>query len=164
MMGRRNDFYTIRWVLRSLLLIGVLAGIARADNFMQSDFRPDGDLTFVGGGGESLATIEIEIAITPAEHARGLMNRGLADFSRGMLFLYRDAAPRSFWMANTPTSLDILFVDDKSRIINIHKKTRPMSTNRYQSAGPAQFVVEVRAGFCDHYAIHPGTVIRWQRR
>ena len=43
----------------------------------------------------------LELALTPAEHARGLMSRRALPEDGGMLFVFRDARPRAFWMKNT---------------------------------------------------------------
>ena len=80
-----------------------------------------------------------------------------------MLFLYKDAKYRSFWMRNTPTSLDIIFVGENLKIVNIAEKTLPMSDTRYISSSPAKYVVEVRAGFVKKYGIKAGDKISWER-
>jgi len=66
-------------------------------------------------------------------------------------------------MANTPLSLDIIFVNGDSQIVSIAKYTRPYSTETISSQYPARFVVEVPAGFTDTYGILEGDRIRWRR-
>ncbi len=127
------------------------------------ELHNDGRLSWLAEDGATITTIAIEIAETPAQRAQGLKERPVPDFSIGMLFVYKNTDMRTFIMTDTPTSLDIIFIDENSRVINIHRQTRPMSDITYSSAGPARFVVEVRAGFCDRYVIHPGNRILWQR-
>ncbi|MEE9119154.1 MAG: DUF192 domain-containing protein, partial [Calditrichia bacterium] len=93
----------------------------------------------------------------------GLMDRELSDFSSGMLFVFREVKPRDFWMHNTSTSLDIIFVGEDSCVLDIAKQTEPMSDRIYSSGGPVKYVVEVRAGFTERYEIKEGTKIRWKR-
>ena len=81
----------------------------------------------------------------------------------GMLFLFETERPQTFWMRNTPTSLDIIFVDERSLVLNIAPHTTPMSDQLYSSAGPAKFVVETKAGFADRFGIRPGHSMRWKR-
>src|SRR3546814_10903241 len=45
----------------------------------------------------------------------------------GMLFPSREPMVRSFWMKNTPLSLDIIFIGPDRRIINIAANTTPYS-------------------------------------
>ncbi len=134
-----------------------------SDSRSESELHFDGQLPWLTEDGATITTIAIEIADTRAQRIRGLRKRPVPDFSQGMLFVYQNAAIRSFIMTDTPTSLDIIFIDENSRVINIHRHTRPMSKQTYNSAGPALFVVEVRAGFCDLYGIQPGIRILWKR-
>ncbi len=125
--------------------------------------RADGRLDFISSEGRVLASIAVEIADTPRARATGLMGRRGLDDSVGMLFVHETDGPKSFWMRNTPTSLDIIFVSAAGRVIHIAADTRPMSDTVYSSKGPALYVVEVRAGFCVRYGVVEGTHIRWER-
>ncbi|HDP24716.1 MAG TPA: DUF192 domain-containing protein [Deltaproteobacteria bacterium] len=125
--------------------------------------REDGILHVIRPDGSIITSILIEIAETPEAKARGLMGRILPDYSRGMLFVYDTSDEREFWMRNTPGSLDIIFITEKGCIRSISEKTTPESDTRYRSEGSVKYVLEVRAGFCEAFAITLGTCIRWQR-
>lgn len=125
--------------------------------------RPDAVLEFVRPDHSVAARLAVEIAETPEARVQGLMGRLLGDHMAGMLFLFERSEPQAFWMRNTPTSLDIIFVDDRALILNIAAYTTPMSDQIYASAGAAQYVVEARAGFADRFGIRPGYSIRWKR-
>jgi hypothetical protein len=103
-----------------------------------------------------VARIQVEIADTRLSRARGLMHRLLPDDESGMLFVFPDAAPRAFWMRNTPGSLDMLFADTERRITHIARDTQPMSDRTYSSRGAAMYVLETRAGFAARHGIAPG--------
>ncbi len=127
-------------------------------------FRPDGTLDFVRPDGSVITTIAIEIAEGDSAQARGLMQRRSLGYDKGMLFPYGEAAERAFWMRNTPLSLDILFADAERRIVKIAERTEPFSDARIRSEAPAQYVVEVRAGFAERFGLREdSTRIRWQR-
>ena len=126
-------------------------------------FRPDGVLEFLRPDGSRITAIAIEIAETDSARARGLMQRRSLPARGGMLFLFDDVEPRSFWMRNTPLPLDILFVGPDGDIVNIAERTRPFSDERIESTGPARYVLEVRSGFADRHGITDSTRIRWQR-
>ena len=126
-------------------------------------FDIEGELAFVRPTGDTIRTIQIEIAESDSARERGLMQRVFSEDSLGMLFPFERAQPRSFWMVNTPTSLDIMFFGADSTLLNVGAYTTPYSQEGVPSAGPAQFVVETRAGFAERYGITPGDRITWRR-
>lgn len=112
------------------------------------------DLT-VNRAGKPLA-FRVEVADTPEAQARGLMFReSLGDFE-GMIFPSATPEPRSFWMKNTPLSLDIIFIGPDGRILNIAANTEPYSLASVSSKGPASAVLELRAGRAAALGIVPG--------
>lgn len=64
---------------------------------------------------------------------------------RGMLFVFDNEQPRSFWMKDTPTALDIAYMRADGTIVKIHTMV-PFDTSSYPSGEPAQFALEVPAG------------------
>jgi uncharacterized membrane protein (UPF0127 family) len=66
-------------------------------------------------------------------------------------------------MRNTPSSLDMIFVDAGGTVLNTAAYTTPMSDQLYSSVGPAKYVVEAKAGFADRFGIRPGYAMRWKR-
>lgn len=123
-------------------------------------FREDGRLTFLTGG-EPLTEIAIEVADTDSAITRGLMQRDRLPEASGMLFVFPDVAPRSFWMANTPVGLDILFIGPDSQIVSIAKYTKPFSSESIRSGAPARWVLEVPAGYTDTWGIVASDRVRW---
>jgi hypothetical protein len=142
-----------------LLLVGLGTTPAAAGPVI----RPEGAVEIVRPDGSIAATLVVEIAETPEERTRGLMGRVLADHLAGMLFIFESAQPQSFWMRNTPSSLDMMFIDADGKIVNIAAHTTPMSDQLYSSSGPAKYVVEAKAGFTDRFGIRTGYSMRWKR-
>lgn len=114
---------------------------------------------WVGLGGERF---EVEIAATPEEQARGLMFRDELPADRGMLFIYDQEAPRSFWMKNTRIPLDILFFDGERRLLNWHtaEPCRADPCRGYSSEEPARYVLELNAGTADDLELRPGAKLQ----
>ena len=111
--------------------------------------RADGSLDFINAEGRVLVSIIIEIADTPQARATGLMGRVGLDDSAGMLFVHDEDGPKNFWMRNTPTPLDIIFVSANGRVIRIAANTKPMSDTVYSSNGPARYVRS-----CDNFSMN----------
>ncbi len=124
---------------------------------VEPQFKKEGNLWFVSPTGDTLSEIEIEVADNNYETTRGLMDRSKMEMNRGMLFIFADMAPRSFWMKNTHFSLDIIYVRDDGTIDSIKKYTEPFSEKSIPSDGKARYVVEVNAGYCDQYGIDTTT-------
>ena len=125
-------------------------------------FRDDGDLTFLQGDKE-IVTIDVEFAESDSARVRGLMQRLSLPEKSGMLFLFEREAMQTFHMANTPLALDLLFVDSDSMIVDIDKYNRPFTSAHIPSDAPAQYVIEVPAGFADIYGLREGERVRWIR-
>lgn len=99
----------------------------------------------------------IEIASTSAEIEKGLMYRQELCATCGMLFVFNNSANRIFWMQNTYLALDMIFMDEDGKVINIQKNTTPLdSIKRYPSDGPAKYTLEVNAGFSDQVGLKAG--------
>ncbi|MFT6845499.1 MAG: uncharacterized membrane protein (UPF0127 family) [Flavobacteriales bacterium] len=124
-------------------------------------FRHEGNLMFVNDT-SSVITIEIEVADTDPQRARGLMYRKSMPENRGMIFLMDRLEIQNFYMKNTYIPLDIIYVDADKKVVSIQKQTTPLSELTLPSEGPAKFVVEVIGGFCDKYEIKKGTTIQFE--
>lgn len=95
-------------------------------------------------------TVVAEVAATADERAEGLMYRDEVPDGTGMLFVFQDNQPRSFWMANTYVALDIAYMDPSFRVVDIIAM-EPLVTDSYPSKAPAMFGLEVRQGwFAEH--------------
>lgn len=110
-------------------------------------------------GSQGAVSVRVEIAHTRQELSRGLMWRTELDADAGMLFVFADAAPRTFWMKNTPLPLDILFLDARGTVLNVAAETTPYSEAPIRSSGPARYVLEVNAGYAAKHGIGPGVVV-----
>lgn len=128
-----------------------------------TEFQTEGTLAFVQPSGDTLRTIDIEIADTDAERQRGLMHRRSLGYNRGMLFIFDSVDEQGMWMKNTPLPLDIVFAAPDSQVINIVRRTTPFSETTIEPAAPKKFVVEVRAGFANRFGLTDSTRIRWTR-
>lgn len=147
----------------SYLLIG---GCGKSDTSNETE-QPKGrtldferEVHFLSSASDdTLATIEVSIADEDNERNTGLMDVQNLPPYKGMFFIFPKEKPRSFWMANTPLSLDIIFVNRDYEIVRIHRNTQPFAEQRYTSDRPAKYVVEVNGGFSTSHDITAGTRI-----
>ena len=94
-------------------------------------------------------TFSVEIADSSEEHQLGLMFRDSMPADHGMIFIFPDEAPRSFWMKNTRIPLDIMYFDKDLKMVSISADTPPCRVARcpsYPSVVPAKYVLELNGG------------------
>lgn len=99
---------------------------------------------------------DVELAFTPAQQAQGLMFRDKMAPDAGMLFVYDRPQPAAFWMKNTLIPLDMLFIAEDGRIVNIHGRAVPHSEEAIRSAGPVKAILEINGGMSARLGIRPG--------
>lgn len=103
----------------------------------------------------------VEVADTGPTQQRGLMFRTELGPNEGMVFPYPVPQQLGFWMKNTPLPLDIIFIDQDRRIINIAAQTTPYSLESVYSDGPAIAVLEIPGGRAAELGIKPGDTVSW---
>ncbi len=125
-------------------------------------FKKDGTLTFLNDSSQVKAKIDIQIANTEFDRELGLMFRKSMKENQGMLFMFPADTTQTFWMRNTYIPLDMVFINSQKKIVSISKNTRILSDQTYTSKGPAQYVLEVNAGYCDRFNIRAGDEVSWK--
>ncbi|RYD86592.1 MAG: DUF192 domain-containing protein [Sphingomonadales bacterium] len=108
----------------------------------------------------------VDVARTAAEQERGLMFRTGIPADGGMIFTPYPAeggGPReaSFWMKNTPSPLDIIFIRPDGTIAAIAENTIPYSEDPVKSGEPVSAVLEINGGKAAELGIAPGDKVTW---
>lgn len=113
---------------------------------------------------------DLELAADPARRERGLSGRDAIDARGGMLFVFPDDAPRTFWMRDCKIDIDVAFLDRSGRVVAAHRmRAEPprqpheseaqyqLRLRRYPSLAPARFAVELRAGMLTQLGLSAGS-------
>lgn len=125
-------------------------------------FTKEGELKLKKAGNDSLIkTLDLEIAETEYETQTGLMYRQSMEDNQSMLFIFKENKTRSFYMKNTEFSIDIIFINSKKEIVNIHKNAKPYDKATLPSEGPITYVLEINAGLSDNWGLEKGDKIEW---
>jgi len=120
-------------------------------------FTKEGELTLSKGTNDTIITkLDIEIAKTDSEIQTGLMYRESMKHNQGMLFVFPSLRERSFYMRNTRIPLDLIFLDNNKTIVSFQENAEPFNENSLPSNAPAQFVLEVNAGFAEKWLLEVG--------
>ena len=105
--------------------------------------------------------LEVQIADTDPRRARGLMFQEQLPLDEGMLLVFDDVNKRSIWMLNMQFPLDVIWIDDNSKVVFIEKNIPPCKTALETVTCPsykggskdAKYVLEVTAGFVEEFKI-----------
>ena len=123
-------------------------------------FKKEGELTIFKQDSTKIS-LDIEIADTEYETQTGLMYRNTMKKNQGMLFVFDDVSERFFYMKNTKIPLDIIYINEKMKIVSFQKNAKPFDENSLPSNFPAKYVLEVNAGLVDAWSLTVGDTITY---
>ncbi|MBT9370316.1 DUF192 domain-containing protein [Rhizobium sp. CSW-27] len=136
-----------------MALFAFLATVAAAQ--VRFDSEPLSILTFSGGRQD----FTVELALDAEQRQQGLMYRTEMAEDHGMLFDFGDSRAVAMWMRNTLIPLDMLFIDARGRIVNIHQGAVPLSETIIPSGGPVKYVLELKGGVVAKRGIAIGDLV-----
>ncbi len=130
----------------------------------EPQFTKEGELWFIDEEtNDTIQQFDIEFAESDYEIETGMMYRKSIPKNTGMLFVFNDSRPRSFWMKNCFVSLDMVFIATDSTVVSIQKNTPIQSELSQPSEGPAQYVLEIEGGMSDAIGIEKGDKIIFRK-
>ncbi len=102
--------------------------------------------------------IIIERASTKAERQLGLSGRERLGEDAGLLFVFDYSGQYCFWMKDMNFSIDILWLDDKKKVVDMVSSVSPESyPDTFCPKVPASYVLEVNAGQAKQHGVAIGT-------
>jgi len=119
------------------------------------------------------AVFDAEVAGTVAEQAKGMMFRTNLPPGAAMLFWPYPAAvdgkakpPQvaNFWMKDTPSPLDIIFIRADGTIARIAENAVPFDETPLSSGEPVAAVLEIRGGRAAELGVGEGDRVTWAER
>ncbi|MET0365347.1 MAG: DUF192 domain-containing protein [Sphingobium sp.] len=105
-------------------------------------------------------TLSMELAVTGEEQERGLMHRAPLPQGRGMLFPFPLPHIASFWMKDTPSPLDLIFVRPDGTVAAV-LPGKPNDLTPISAGEPVSAVAEIAAGEAGRLGIAPNDRIEW---
>lgn len=100
--------------------------------------------------------VQVEVADNPAERSRGLQGHDQLVAGEGMLFIFEDAAPRTFAMKDVSFPIDVVFIAEDGTVSAI-EPLDPGDTRLVSSPGPCRYVVELPQGWAAREGIVVGS-------
>ncbi len=123
---------------------------------------PTGTLEIAG---EERLVLEVDLALTGAAQARGLMEVEKIPDDYGMVFLWSDSAKHSFYMKDTLIPLDIAWWNAEGEIVDI-QTMQPCTEDPCKTYVPADThvgAVEVNAGLLEEAGVEVGDKVTLTR-
>jgi hypothetical protein len=154
-------------LLAACLLVALPSACQRARDAAPpapSDVAKRLTVTITSGNGAH--QFVVEVARTAAEQEQGLMYRTDIGDNAGMLFAPYppDGGPArqaNFWMKNTPSPLDIIFIRPDHTITRIAENAVPFDETPIPSGEPVSAVLEVKGGRTGDLGIQEGDKVSW---
>lgn len=101
--------------------------------------------------------VTVEVADTPSARTTGLSEHSSLGESEGMWFIFDEPGQRYFHMKDMDFPIDIIWLDEDRQIVDITHEISPETyPDRFTSETPAQYVLEVNAGFARENDISAG--------
>jgi len=159
MESLKNKKIILILLILALLLFGFLLhdGYRHLDDSKAVSERPR---VIING-----TAIDVLVADTPQSRQQGLSGRPRLEKGDGMLFIFNDYQPRSFWMKNMNFPIDIIWIDS-DKIVKISENLQPEGetpANHYSSDAPVNYVLEVNANFSKNNNLKVGDKIEYVR-
>jgi len=107
----------------------------------------------------------VRLARTRSDHYGGLSGVKRLGPDEGMLFKYAEKELRRFWMKGCRVALDIAFLDDQLKILEVvtlpapTARTTDVDMPRAVSPVPVRWVLEMPAGFFRRHGLTRGAVV-----
>jgi uncharacterized membrane protein (UPF0127 family) len=150
-------------VLVPLLLMTWASGaqaLTASDGRVLEDVFRQSTLSFDNNRALACPILQIYLAESPSQKARGLMFVRALPADWGMLFVYARPRPISMWMKNTFIPLDMVFIDAEGTVVDVAANTEPGSLKSITAKAPAVAVLEINAGLAARLGIGPGSRAR----
>lgn len=133
-----------------------LPGEAGDDGTKEGLFGSYYDVPFLNSAGETVATVNMQLAITADEDHHGLMFRDSMPDEKGMLFLYKDSQQRVLYMRNTLIDLDAGWMSPDGSLLEVQKLNKMDETWRWSASHNVQWGLEMNVGWFAANNVKPG--------
>jgi uncharacterized membrane protein (UPF0127 family) len=154
----------MRGTLRALLLLAAVAAPACKSGGQRAGTTsaPASIASVAIDTGTRKVAFRVEVAVTPEEHARGLMYRSELAADAGMIFVFEQPSVQRFWMKNTLIPLDMIFIGKDRKIVGIVEDAVPETETERMVGAPSQYVLEIGGGLSARLGIKRGEPVEFQ--
>ena len=102
------------------------------------------------------AKVQVQIASTPEQRRRGLAGVRELPPNTGMLFVFDAPDHHQFHMAGMVIPIDVVWISAEQDVVDVTPNVPPGRPGNFTSRNPAQYVLEVPAGFVAQHGVSIG--------
>ena len=150
-MNVRAGGFALMWRLLAVLCAVAVPGCDRGRQVAPDQYG----IVRMELGGQPFT---LELAATEKTRQHGLMHRQSMPANHGMLFVFADEQPLSFWMKNTLIPLDIVYLDKGGKVVSV-SRMKPMDETGVPSGRPAKYAIELNEGTAARVGLKVGDVL-----
>lgn len=107
---------------------------------------------------------EVELAQNYWQRAKGLMFKKDMEENQGMLFVFPKSGLYNFWMKNVKFPLDLIWIDQEKKIVDLKLQQQPCLSNPCSAIKPkvkAQYVLELKGGMASKTGMTVGSQLEF---
>jgi uncharacterized membrane protein (UPF0127 family) len=133
-----------------------MIGIVAVAVLLQGKVRSSSLLKVTFEGAQLTTPVYLRIVNSPKERERGLMYETRLAEDEGMLFVFPMEQEYSFWMKNTPLSLDMIFLNAAKEVVGVITHAPPFSETQQTVNKPSLYTIELPAGSVKRLGVKEG--------
>jgi len=142
-----------------MLFLAMVSSCSNSDASPALESFEKREITIEGRNGT--VHLVVELAITNAQRAQGLMHRTELNDGEGMLFIFERDQILSFWMKDTLIPLSIAYIASDGRIVEIFD-LEPLNRNPVSSSRSVRYALEVPRNWFERAGLGPGDRVNIQ--
>lgn len=109
-------------------------------------------------------TLTVLLADDQAERTRGLSGKETLAPYDGMVFVFDESARHGIWMKDMNFAIDIIWIDEDFRVVDIKKNAEPESFPEvFKPRERARYVLEMPAGFAEKHNLAIGAHLEFEQ-
>jgi len=162
--------------MKSLILLAALTtlAVAKSPRTAAPAHAPKAEAALYPVVLKKAAKLDLEIADNDSLRTQGLSGRRTLDWNRGMLFVFPNSAPRSFWMIDCHFDIDVAYITQAGVVrevvpMRIQPGVPMDQLDRYPSGtADIAYALETNRGWFQAHGISEGDTLaaltRWKTR
>jgi uncharacterized membrane protein (UPF0127 family) len=108
-------------------------------------------------------TLVADVSATTEQRTLGLTIKDTLAEYEAMLFVFEDEGKHKFWMKDMKFPIDIIWISDDKRVVDIENNLQPCNSGQfcstYEPDGNSLYVLETASGFAQKFGIAKGTLV-----